>query len=147
MLRKYSDMSDDALVTLAANMNRLIGRGGVHSSNEAAQKASQGRVSRSTFDRLRNIDKAGSVSVGIDKLDGVAKTFGVEVWQLFTQNLDVRKPPRLANESNAQSTLAFEYVDIDKLSRLDKDQLAKLEGAILLTAAQLGLDVKKQDGG
>lgn len=135
-------MSDNALVILAANMNRLIGRGGVYSSNEAAQKASQGRVSRSTFDRLRNIDKAGAVSVGVDKLEGVAKTFGLEVWQLFTPNLDPHRPRKLA-EDHVSSTLDFDEIDVTKLADLDRQKLAKLEGAILLAAAQLGLDVKK----
>lgn len=136
-------MSDSALVTLAANMNRLIGRGGVYSSNEAAQKASQGRVSRSTFDRLRNIDKAGAVSVGVDKLDGVAKTFDVEVWQLFVDGLDVRDKPKLATKDDAPALPAFEVVDLQKITALDKKKLAQIEAAILLTAAQLDLDVKK----
>lgn len=57
-------MSDDALAILAANMNRLISRdGGVYSSNQAAEKGSLGCVKRSTFDRLRNIDKDGATMV------------------------------------------------------------------------------------
>lgn len=135
-------MSDNALMILAANMNRLVGRGGVYSSNEAAQKASQGRVSRSTFDRLRNIDKAGSVSVGVDKLEGVAKTFGLEVWQLFTPNLDPHRPRKLADEQTSKAP-DFDEIDVTKLANLDKQNLAKLEGAILLAAAQLNLDIKK----
>ena len=136
-------MSDRALTVLADNLNRLIGPGGMYSSNEAAQKASQGRVSRSTFDRLRKIDRAASVSVGIDKLEGVAKTFQVEVWQLFVENLDPKNPPRLASAEDASVSPAFESIDMTKLARLDANQVSKLEGAILLAAAQLGLDVRK----
>lgn len=132
-------MSDKTLAILASNMNRLIGRDGVCSSNEVAQKASQGRVSRSTFDRLRNADKPGAVSVGIDKLDDVAKTFNVEAWQLFVPMLDIRALPRLASTKLP----AFDTVDLEKLGALEKDQLAKIEGVIVYAAAQLGLDVKK----
>lgn len=137
-------MSDDALATLAANMKRLINRvGGVYSSNEAAQKGSQGRVSRSTFDRLRNIDKAGSTAVGIDKLDGVAKTFGIEVWQLFVPDLDIKSPPKLAKKGLDSASDIFETVDLYKISKLDKNQLATLEGALIYAASHLGVDIKK----
>lgn len=135
-------MSDDALSTLAANMNSLINRdGGMYSSNQAAEKGSLGRVKRSTFDRLRNIDKDGATMVGIDKLEGVAKTFGVEVWQLFVPNLDLNNPPRLAE--GEMKALPLEGVDLNKLSTLDATKRAQLEGAILYAAAQLGIDIKK----
>lgn len=83
---------------LADTMNRLIGPGGVYSSNATASAASDG-VSRSTFDRMRNGDKIGASAVAIDKLDGVAKAFGLQVWQLFVPGVDARNPPRLASET------------------------------------------------
>lgn len=37
----------------------------------------------------------------------------------------------------------FVMIDLNKMSKLSADEAAKLEGVILLGAAQLGLDVKK----
>lgn len=90
---------------LAETMNRLIGPDGIYSSNASASAASDG-VSRSTFDRIRNGDKLGASAIAIDKLDGVAKVFGLEVWQLFVPGLDINNKPTLGGEP--QSTITHE---------------------------------------
>lgn len=90
---------------LADTMNRLIGPSGVYSSNATASAASDG-VSRSTFDRIRNGNKMGASAVAIDKLDGVAKAFGLQVWQLFVPGLDIKNPPRLASSDLQQLQLS-----------------------------------------
>lgn len=93
--------------TLADTMKRLIGPTGIFTSNAAASMASQSVVSRSTFDRLRNGDRIGASAVAIDKLDGVADTFGVEVWQLFVPGMDPRCfVPRLAATDEVGASLS-----------------------------------------
>lgn len=135
-------MSDAALVALADNLNRLIDKpGGVYSSNDVAAKASQGAVSRSTLDRLRKADRVGATAVGIDKLEGVAKTFGVEVWQLFVPGLDIKNPPKLM--LSTAKPWPFAKVDEAKVRSLSETDLARLEGAILHAADVVGLDIKK----
>ncbi|TEA78665.1 hypothetical protein [Allopusillimonas ginsengisoli] len=95
--------------TLAETMNRLIGPEGIYSSNVTASAASQGAVTRSTFDRLRNGSKIGASAVAIDKLDGVADAFGVKVWQLFVPGMDPRYyVPALAEEGAASDLSADE---------------------------------------
>mgnify|MGYP001072585416 FL=1 len=83
---------------LAENMNRLIGPGGHYSSNAAASAASDG-ITRSTYDRVRNGDKAGASAIAIDKLDGIAKAFGLEVWQLFVPGIEPNTPAASARAS------------------------------------------------
>lgn len=92
---------------LAETMNQLIGPNGVYSSNAAASSASEG-VSRSTFDRARNGDKLGASAIAIDKLDGIAKVFGVEVWQLFVPGLDLDNKPTLASVAKSTPVLTSE---------------------------------------
>lgn len=91
-------MSDRAVKILSDNMKRLIGPRGVYSSNAAASAASNG-VTRSTYDRARNGYKIGAPAIAIDKLDGIAKAFGMEVWQLFVPDIDVNNPPRLVDDA------------------------------------------------
>ncbi len=92
---------------LAETMNRLIGPGGYYSSNASASAASNG-VSRSTFDRIRNGDKLGASAIAIDKLDGVAEVFGVEVWQLFVPRMDPKNPPKLISTEQTMPDLTKE---------------------------------------
>lgn len=92
---------------LAETMNRLIGPTGVYSSNAAASAASDG-VSRSTFDRIRNGDKLGASAIAIDKLDGIAKVFNVDVWQLFVPGLDLDNKPMLASSAQSGPVLTSE---------------------------------------
>src|SRR5690606_13326751 len=98
---------DPAMKILAETMNRLIGPDGVYSSNAAASAASQG-VSRSTYDRIRNGGKIGASAISIDKLDGVAKAFGLQVWQLFVPHMDISQPPMLASEAQLAPALTPE---------------------------------------
>jgi len=135
-------MSDESLVALANNLNRLIDkRGGVYSSNDVAANASQGAISRSSLDRLRKVDRIGATAVGVDKLPGAAKIFGLKVWQLFIPDVDIKNPPKLA--TSEQSSWPIPGVDEAKVRNLSKDDLAKLERAILHAADAVGLDIKK----
>lgn len=92
---------------LADTLNRLIGPGGVYSSNVAASAASNG-ITRSTFDRARNGAKLGASAIAIDKLDGIAKTFGLEVWQLLVPGLDINNPPKLESTDGPTVSLSSE---------------------------------------
>lgn len=98
-------MNNSAMKILAETMNRLIGPTGLYSSNATASAASGG-VSRSTFDRIRNGDKLGASAIAIDKLDGVASAFGVEVWQLFVPGLDLVNKPVLASAAQSGPALS-----------------------------------------
>lgn len=133
-------MGDSAMKTIAATMNRLIGPDGVYSSNATASAASQGVVSRSTFDRLRNGDKLGASAVAIDKLDGVAKAFGVEVWQLFVPGMDPRgHRPTLATEDQSAQILSAEEKSLLEAYRA----MGKKERQYLLADAQKYLELKR----
>lgn len=124
---------------LAETMKRLIGPDGIYSSNATASAASQG-VSRSTFDRLRNGDKIGASAVAIDKLDGVAKAFGVEVWQLFVPGMDPRScRPQLVTEEEASQMLNSEEKKLLEAYRA----LNKREREYLMADAQKYLSVNK----
>lgn len=121
-------MGDTAMKILADTMNRLVGPGGiVYSSNASASAASKGVVSRSTFDRIRNGGKIGASAVSIDKLDGVAKAFGLEVWQLLVPGMDISQPPVLASEELTAPALAPEEKKLldafRKLSPKERDYL------------------------
>ncbi|HWK70006.1 MAG TPA: hypothetical protein VNS29_04110 [Burkholderiaceae bacterium] len=111
---------------LAETMNRLIGPGGVYSSNASASAAAPG-VSRSTFDRIRNGGKIGASAISIDKLDGVAKAFGLEVWQLFVPKMDISQPPVLASETQISPAITPEEKKLldafRKLSSKERDYL------------------------
>lgn len=125
--------------TLAETMNRLIGPAGIYSSNAAASTASQ-TVSRSTFDRLRNGDKIGASAVAIDKLDGVAAAFGVEVWQLFVPGMDPRSYiPKLVTDGELEAALPEDERKLLAAYRA----LGKKERQYLLADAQKYLDIKK----
>lgn len=119
-------MGDTAMKTLAETMNRLIGPGGVYSSNASASAASQG-VSRSTFDRIRNGGKLGASAISVDKLDGVAKAFGLDVWQLFVPGMDIGQPPVLASDAQIAPALTPEEKKLldafRKLSSKERDYL------------------------
>lgn len=127
--------------TLAETMNRLIGPGGIYSSNATASAATQ-TVSRSTFDRLRNGDKIGASAVAIDKLDGVAEAFGVEVWQLFVPGMDPRHNlPRLVADGELEAALPEDERDLLEAYRT----LGKKEKKYLLADAAKYLSDKKHD--
>jgi len=119
-------MGDTAMKILAETMNRLIGPGGVYSSNASASAAAPG-VSRSTFDRIRNGGKIGASAISIDKLDGVAKAFGLEVWQLFVPKMDISQPPVLASETQISPAITPEEKKLldafRKLSSKERDYL------------------------
>ncbi len=125
--------------TLADTMNRLIGPTGIYSSNANASAATQ-TVSRSTFDRLRNGDKIGASAAAIDKLDGVAATFGVEVWQLFVPGMDPRNNvPKLVTDEELEAVLPEDERDLLAAYRA----LGKKEKKYLLADATKYLSDKK----
>lgn len=123
---------------LADTMKRLIGPEGIYTSNAAASAASQ-TVSRSTFDRLRNGDKIGASAVAIDKLDGVADAFDVEIWQLFVPGMDPRNyvPKLLSDELEA--SLPKDERELLAAYRA----LGKREKTYLLADAQKYLETKR----
>lgn len=125
---------------LAETVNRLIGPDGIYSSNATASAASQG-VSRSTFDRIRNGDKIGASAVAIDKLDGVAKAFGVETWQLLVPGMDPRtnRPQLVTNEQAAQTLDEEEQKLVDAYRAL-----SKRERQYLMADAQKYLSTKRE---
>jgi transcriptional regulator with XRE-family HTH domain len=53
-------------------------------------------------------------------------------------------PAHAARERAPEGDI-FQMVDFGKIRKLRKDQLHRLEGALLLTAAQLQLDIEKRD--
>lgn len=124
---------------LAETANRLIGPDGIYSSNATASAASHG-VSRSTFDRIRNGDKIGASAVAIDKLDGVAEAFGVEIWQLFVPGMDPRtNRPQLVTKEQQAQTLDDEEKKLIEAYRA----LSKRERQYLMADAQKYLNIKK----
>jgi len=69
------------LALLSANANRLMDAAKL--SNAAIEKKTDGRLRRSTLDRLR---RAGG-NTGVEVLDELAKVFSLEIWQLFIKDL------------------------------------------------------------
>ncbi|HCP77731.1 MAG: hypothetical protein CML16_11115 [Pusillimonas sp.] len=88
---------------------------------------------------MRNGDKLGASAVAIDKLDGVADAFDVEVWQLFVPGMDPRSyVPKLLSDELEKSLPE----DEQKLLSAYR-ALGKKEKAYLLADAQKYLDIKK----
>ncbi len=113
---------------LAENLNRLIGPGGVYSSNVAASQASDG-ITRSTYDRARNGDKVGASAIAIDKLDGIAKAFGLEVWQLFIPGIEPNTPPDLGR-AGATPPWPLKKSTLERIQALTPAQQRRVDDAL-----------------
>ncbi len=85
-------MSKSALSILSANLNALKSARVPLSQKEIATKAG---VDQTTVGRTLNATNAPSV----DKLDGLAKAFGVQAWQLLVPEFDPARPPVLAGSN------------------------------------------------
>jgi len=86
-------MAKKAIDLVAENVNRLVSQAGL--SNAALEKKAGGRLTRSTVDRVRRAEG----SPGIESVSEIARTFGLELWQLCVENLDPLYPPKLMGAS------------------------------------------------
>lgn len=114
---------------LAENLNRLIGPGGVYSSNVSASAASEG-ITRSTYDRARNGDKLGASAIAIDKLDGIAKAFGLEVWQLFVPGIEANTPPNLSDRGRPTTSWPLKKSTVERIRALTPAQQRRVDDMI-----------------
>ena len=76
---------------LSENIGSLIGDGRRFSSNVDAERKTG--VPKSTFDRLRNANKPGIPTTGVDKLEDIASALKIEPWQLIYPGLNINSPP------------------------------------------------------
>jgi transcriptional regulator with XRE-family HTH domain len=104
----------NALKIVADNLTALIqdqkDRKGPLSSLvaiEAATAKTGMRVPRSTIDRIRK----GEAASEFDKLEAIAKAFGLEVWQFLVPGLVPGQPPALRG-SSPQDDLSDEALEI-----------------------------------
>jgi hypothetical protein len=104
----------NALKIVAENVSALMldqkARKGPLSSLVAVEAATAKaglRVPRSTIDRIRKGDAAAE----FDKLEAIAKAFGLEFWQLLVPGLVPGEPPALRG-SSAQDNLSDEALEI-----------------------------------
>ncbi len=109
-------MSKKLTDILAENIGKLFVPGGRFSSNGDAEKKTG--VKRSTFDRLRNANKQGTPVVGVDKLEAIAKSLGVEPWQLIYPDLDIDNPPSVKEIKLSQNQMEL----INIFNRLGRDE-------------------------
>lgn len=122
-------MGSNAMKVLAENLNRLIGPGGVYSSNVSASAASDG-ITRSTFDRARKGDRLGASAIAIDKLDGIAGAFGLEVWQLFVPGIEANTPPNLGEVGNPAANWSLKKSTAARVRALSPQQQKKLDDMV-----------------
>lgn len=69
-------------------------------------------VGKSTIGRLKN----GDVSVGVATLEGVARAFKLEPWQMLVENLDPLAPPILRTSEIALSEAERKLIDLYRAS-------------------------------
>jgi len=92
-LNDHWRVSKSALSILSANLKALKEAGAVSLSQKAIAK--KAGVDQTTVSRTLTATNAP----GVDKLDGLAKAFGVQAWQLLVADFDPAKPPVLAAPS------------------------------------------------
>ncbi len=111
-----SEMS--AKDTLATNVKKLMDANPALSSlvKVAAEAKRKGHtVSKNAVDSART----GSHAVNIETLDGIARAFDMEAWQLLVPNMSTRTPPVLRSVGETEDqlykklgTLAKEIVEL-----------------------------------
>lgn len=88
---------------LAANLARLIDdqrdRGKLLTGARAIARAS--RVSKNTILRMQNPEPGGPFPT-LDKIEAVARAFGLKPFQLLTEGLDPSDPPKLMTPAVAR---------------------------------------------
>ena len=92
---QHSSMSSKAV--LAANLKALMDHSPAYSSQVAVAKAA--RCDQKTVSRLLRQEQAATV----DLLDAIAAVFGLESWQLLTENLDPSNPPKVHMTKSEQA--------------------------------------------
>ncbi|MDQ1764231.1 hypothetical protein RAS14_31015 [Achromobacter aegrifaciens] len=132
-------MAKKATELVGTNVDQLMRTAGL--SNAALEKKTNGRLTRSTVDRVRRAQG----SAGVESVAEIARAFGLDLWQLFVEDLDPAHLPSLMTEpvagtlplSKEEQTLlecfrtlnpAFQQLilnDIERYSEAERQTLAK----------------------
>jgi transcriptional regulator with XRE-family HTH domain len=80
---------------LAENLKALMAARPDRSRFQEITAASGGALTNGTLDRIRRAE----VAITLDRLEDLAKAFGLEPWQLLVQGLNPSALPRLADAS------------------------------------------------
>ncbi|WP_183016478.1 hypothetical protein [Achromobacter sp. UMC46] len=96
-------MAKKATEIVGANVDQLMRSAGL--SNAALEKKTNGRLTRSTVDRVRRAEG----SAGVESVAEIARAFGLDLWQLFVEGLDPAQLPSLGHDDAiAMSALSEE---------------------------------------
>ena len=117
---------------LAANLKALMASEPRLDTLKKITAASAGRLSNGKLDRIRRA--AGGV--GVDTLEELGTVFSIEPWKLL-----MLLPDGYALKSATSSPWPFHVLDAQKVMALDPAARSRLEGAFLVIASQLRLDV------
>lgn len=118
--------------TIAANVRALLERdGGPLAGRERSgiSRLMARGYSNGTAQRILS----GETSLGIDLIEQLAATFGVQPWQLLIEGLDPRSPPLLINSGAAWP---FPLADQAAYWSLAPDERAAVQGQLDLLIAQ-----------
>lgn len=85
-------MAKKATEIVGANVDQLMRSAGL--SNAALEKKTNGRLTRSTVDRVRRAEG----SAGVESVAEIARAFGLELWQLLVEGLDPNRLPSLGQD-------------------------------------------------
>jgi len=85
-------MAKKATEIVGANVDQLMRSAGL--SNAALEKKTNGRLTRSTVDRVRRAEG----SAGVESVAEIARAFGLDLWQLFVEGLDPGQLPSLGHD-------------------------------------------------
>ncbi|PQZ60004.1 hypothetical protein CQ050_26920 [Achromobacter sp. MYb9] len=85
-------MAKKATEIVGANVDQLMRSAGL--SNAALEKKTNGRLTRSTVDRVRRAEG----SAGVESVAEIARAFGLDLWQLFVEGLDPARLPSLGQD-------------------------------------------------
>jgi transcriptional regulator with XRE-family HTH domain len=90
-------MPSKALRTLSENLARLIAASGELDSQ--AKVATKAKVDQKTVNRIANMLNEPS----LDKVEKIAKAFGLEAWQLLVPGLAPGQTPELAQREQMEA--------------------------------------------
>lgn len=93
-------MAKKAIEIVGANVDQLMRSAGL--SNAALEKKTNGRLTRSTVDRVRRAEG----SAGVESVAEIARAFGLDLWQLFVEGLDPARLPSL-EQDDGEATAAL----------------------------------------
>jgi len=121
---------------LRDNVRRLLGLGDAESG---VGKLVDLGIPNGTAQRVLG----GETSVGLDKIDHVARVLKVEAWQLLSPGLDPERPPTL---ERLTFRWPFRNVDPEIITGLAGTAAQAVEQGLLVALATSGISPRKRTG-